>query len=283
VSKLPHRWWIPLALIPPVILFLLLPVSSPVWNLMPKLRFLQFPWRWLVALEAPMAIFFAAAIWPAAAARRWLRNAVLALCTVFFLAVSVLTSYTLLTTTHTFFQPCDDEDAVAGMLDAYSDGAGFAGTDEYAPPGFDHSRFHSASRPDACLAPAFPAMGLYEVGIVPVKGVEQTRCEAAFAFTGNNPEHLHIAAHLARPGDLILRLFIYPAWRVRVNGQPVTPRTEAEDPLMVVPAARGAVDLTVDWTATPDVWAGRWLSVLALILLAALCFLERKLSRRGLS
>jgi len=65
------RWWIPLALVPVAILFLQLPISLPVWNLLPKLRFLQFPWRWLVALEAPMAIFFAAAVWPGAAARRW--------------------------------------------------------------------------------------------------------------------------------------------------------------------------------------------------------------------
>ena len=51
------RWWFPLALIPLVVLFLQLPISLPVWNLLPKLRFLQFPWRWLVVLEAPMAIF----------------------------------------------------------------------------------------------------------------------------------------------------------------------------------------------------------------------------------
>ena len=66
----PRRWWIPLALIPVAILLLQFPISLPVWNLLPKLRFLQFPWRWLVVLEAPMAIFFAAAVWPRNAAPR---------------------------------------------------------------------------------------------------------------------------------------------------------------------------------------------------------------------
>ena len=61
-----RRWWIPLALIPAAVFFLQFPISLPVWNLLPKLRFLQYPWRWVLVVEAPMAIFFAAAVWPAA-------------------------------------------------------------------------------------------------------------------------------------------------------------------------------------------------------------------------
>jgi hypothetical protein len=48
------RRWIPLALIPVAVLLLQLPFTLPLWNLLPKLRFLQFPWRWLVVVEAPM-------------------------------------------------------------------------------------------------------------------------------------------------------------------------------------------------------------------------------------
>jgi hypothetical protein len=68
-----RRLWIILACIPAAILLLQLPISLPIWNLLPKLRFLQFPWRWLVALEAPMGILLAAAIWPGPSARRWKR------------------------------------------------------------------------------------------------------------------------------------------------------------------------------------------------------------------
>ena len=54
---------------------------------------------------------------------------------------------------------------------------------------------------------------------------------------------------------------------------------ERADGLMAVPVPQGPVDLTVDWTTTPDSIAGRWLSALALALLTALCLLERKFSR----
>ena len=114
-----RRWWILLALIPLAILFLQLPLSLPLWNLLPKLRFLQFPWRWLVALEAPMAIFLVAALWPR---KCWPRTAVAALCAAFFLGATVYAG-------HTLFQSCDEHDSVSGMLAAYRNGAGFEGYD----------------------------------------------------------------------------------------------------------------------------------------------------------
>jgi hypothetical protein len=48
---------------------------------------------------------------------------------------------------------------------------------------------------------------------------------------------------------------------------------------MVVRVPQGPVNLKVDWTTTADVVAGRWLSGLSLLLLAALAYLERRLSR----
>ena len=137
------RWWIPLALIPAGILFLQFPLSDPLWNLLPKLRFLQFPWRWLVVLEAPMGIFFASAIW--IAHRRW-RMLVL------FVSIAAFTTATLFAG-FSFFQVCDEDDAVAGMLSVYHAGTGFEGTDEYAPPGADNSLL-PIGLPEACLTPS---------------------------------------------------------------------------------------------------------------------------------
>jgi hypothetical protein len=279
-----HRWWLPLALVPVAILFLQFPISLPVWNLLPKLRFLQFPWRWLVALEAPMAIFFASAVW---CAGRWRRVAVATLCAAFFLTSTVAAG-------RLFFQVCDDEDAVQGTLDVYRSGAGFLGTDEYEPPGADNSML-ATGLPDSCLT-SNPAvvLGKGAEGVPPVWTAGQGTCETVYPATPESwrkrPEHLRIRAFLAHPGFLILRLRSYPAWRVMVNGQTVTSLPRREDGLLAVPVLQGPVDLTVDWTTTPDVIAGRWLSGLAVLLLTGLWigeqklgFCERKLARSRLS
>jgi hypothetical protein len=272
-----RRWWVPLALIPLAVLILQFPISLPVWNLLPKLRFLQFPWRWLVVLEAPMAIFFASAIW---SGKRWRQRATVAICAAFFLAATLFTSCTL-------FQACDDEDAVLGMLDVYRAGAGFAGTDEYAPPGADNSLI-ATGLPAACLV-SDPATVLGVPGgdtseeANPVWTADQGSCEARFSAAQHQADHLRVPAYVPHPGFMIVRLRAYPSWRVMVNGRLVRALPTREDGLMAVPVPQGPVDLTVDWTATGDVLAGRLLSALALLLLTALCLLERRFGQPHLS
>jgi hypothetical protein len=279
-------YWLPLGLIPLAILILQLPVSLPVWNLLPKLRFLQFPWRWLVALEAPMGIFLAAAVWPGDQTRRWVRGAVAAGFAMLFVAISVYTA-------RSFFQACDDEDAVAGMLSVYRAGSGFAGSDEYAPVGADNTLAASAL-PGACFAsdPMTP-LGVAPVGDAPAaEGDEaptpvwkagQNSCAATFAMTARTPEHFSVAGTAAHGGFLILRLRSFPAWRASLNGQPVTTMAARADGLIAVPVVAGKVDLRLDWAATPDVLLGRWISGLAALLITALCALNRRRSGARLS
>ena len=275
-GKLPdaRRWWIPLALIPLAVLFLQFPISLPVWNLLPKLRYLQFPWRWMVVLEAPMALFFAAAVWPA---RRWLRVAVVALCAAFFLAATAFVA-------KDFYQACDDEDAVAPMVSVYRSGAGFMGASEYAPPGADNTLI-ATSLPADCLA-ADPAtvLGVLPNDVeadeaFPAWNAAQGSCAAILSWQLDQPEHKRLSALVPHAGFLILRLRSYPAWRIVVNSRLIASLPQLDDGLIVVPIPQGQVDLAVDWTTTPDVIAGRWLSVLAVLLLTALWLLERKLKK----
>ena len=280
LGRLPQRksWWIPLALIPIAVLLLQLPFSLPLWNLLPKLRFLQFPWRWLVVLEAPMAIFFAAAVWPV---RRWLRIAVVAACTAVFLGITTFSVFV-------FHQPCDEEDAVHSMIPTYYSGQGFEGTDEYAPPGADNSLV-AFGLPDACLTTnPDTVLAVAEDGNVPEWDPANGHCDVIYKWQGSDgkftPEHLRLAADIPHAGFLILRLRTYAAWQVRANGRliafgadsllPTLPHRE--DGLMAVPVSAGHLDLAIDWATTPDAIAGRWLSTVALLALIGLYFAERR-------
>ena len=270
--------WIPLALIPVAILLLQLPISLPIWNAAPKLRYLQFPWRWLVALEAPLGIFFAVALWPA---RRWLRVAAVAL-------TAVIISATTLVTFFLFHQGCDAEDAVRAMIPAYRSGQGFEGSAEYAPPNADNTLV-AMGLPDACLTSSPDvALAAPADGNVPTWDPANGRCDATYSWLRPNnqvpPEHLRLAAQVPHTGFLVLRLRSYAAWQVRVNGRllafgadPILPPLPGrEDGLMVVPVSQGPAQLSIDWATTRDEILGRRLSVLALILLSALYFVERR-------
>jgi hypothetical protein len=90
---------------------------------------------------------------------------------------------------------------------------------------------------------------------------------------------MRLATFTAQAGFLILRLRTYPAWRITVNGKPVTGLPARADGLLAVPVPQGPVNLAVDWTTTTDVITGRCVSVVALMGLIALGLLERRLTR----
>ncbi|MGA9463178.1 MAG: hypothetical protein WBV28_10335, partial [Terracidiphilus sp.] len=264
------RWWIPLALIPAGILFLQFPLSDPLWNLLPKLRFLQFPWRWLVVLEAPMGIFFASAIW--IAHRRW-RMLVL------FVSIAAFTTATLFAG-FSFFQVCDEDDAVAGMLSVYHAGTGFEGTDEYAPPGADNSLL-PIGLPEACLTPSpSAALGQGAADSPLAWSPDQHSCDSTFPAAPypdkSAAEDLRVVANPSHDGFLILHLRSYPAWQVRINGQLAQDLPQRPDGLIALPVAAGPTTITADWTTTRDVQISRALTALALLLVTVLLIAERK-------
>ena len=201
------RWWIPLAAIPIVVFFFLFPVSRSLWHLLPEMPFLQYPWRWLEAVEAPMAIFFVAAIWPSGPrARRAHRPRCLRR------ALSRRHRYA----GTTFFQVCYPEDTVASVVAGYRAGAGFEGMYEYEPPRADIT----ADRhwPPRCLP---RQRSLHRLGKPdpddpdsnPSWSPDQGTCQATFMAVGGiqaNPEHRRIRATIPHAGYLVLRLLSYP-------------------------------------------------------------------------
>jgi hypothetical protein len=260
----PKTYWLPLAFIPVAVLLLQLPISLPLWNLLPKLRFLQFPWRWLLVVEAPMAIFVANALW---AGRRWVRSVVVAACCCIFLGSAGFAALA-------FHQNCAPEDSILAVVSAVRAGKGYEGTDEYAPPGADDSLV-AMDLPPSCLVanPTIP-LGGGDPDLTPQWTPEQGSCLATFPSSPiqslDSVRHTRINATAPQPGFLVLHLREFPAWTVRVNGNPVTHRPVRDDGLMAVPVPAGSFTLTADWTNTPDVRLGRWISLLALLLVTTL-------------
>lgn len=267
-----RNWWLPLLLIPPAVLVLQLPVSWPVWRWAPELKFLQFPWRWLVAVEAPLAVLAAAAFTFRPRRGRLLLQAAGALV----LAAAAFGGGLL------FHQECGQEQSVWAFEDAQRHGTGVGGYDEYAPPGADDSMV-AMGLPGACLV-SDPAvrLGAGEPDLQPVWLAEQNTCAATAqwerAGSGVNAEHKLLRMNAPQQGYVVLKLRRYPAWRVAVNGRAAKVLDVREDGLMALAVPQGRVEVRADWTTTPDVVAGRWISV-ASVLLAAILWVFRHRSR----
>jgi hypothetical protein len=259
-----RRWWLPLALIPPGVLLLLVPVSLPLWNLLPGFRLLQFPWRWLVVLEAPMAIFFAQAIWPA---REKLRLAVVGCCAVIFAGISVAAE-------EIWFEECGP--AEAAIQQQIRSGVGVLGKPEYSPPGVHYALVDRVVH-GACLLDAAPADASFgALNQAPTWDGEADTCKGNFNAAMFLPEEKRIAGVADHAGFLILRLRYFPAWHVEVNGVPVLAVAERERGLMAVPVSQGNIRVTVNWTTTGYVIAGRWMSLASLMILCGLGWVERR-------
>jgi hypothetical protein len=267
----PARWWFPLLLIAPVVLLMLLPVSLPLWNLLPALRILQFPWRWLLVLEAPMATFFAAAVWTGSVRGRIVLAGTCAL--LFVAIVAGVNRY--------WFLHCGGMSA--RIEQAFYAGEGTDGKFEYAPPMAEHTIVEKELQDTCFLIQENGAPG--ETNPVPGPAWDGAieRCRGTFRVNFAMPEHKEVAGVADRAGYLVVRLRAYPAWQVTLNGQPVQPVPERIYGLMAIPVQKGNVDVHIDWTTTEDVLTGRVVSVASVFLLGLIDVAEVRRARRRLS
>jgi hypothetical protein len=257
----------------PIILLLQLPASDVIWKHTPHMKFLQFPWRWLLAISLVDCVLISMALDRGSApARRARWQAIVAGAII----VAMTMGGAIL-----FFQPCDDEDAVAAQVAGFRLGQGTEGTDEYTPVGVDNTAVQQQLPPVRVLRTAEddtadstqvqnPVWRAGDAGTIAAK-VESKR---------ESGERWEVSVVTPEAGYAVLRLMDYPAWRVTIDGKPAPGRLLREDGLMAVPVPPGSHAIEVQWTATRDVIAGREISAIALLALAVVGGLERK-SRRG--
>ncbi|MCU1298845.1 MAG: hypothetical protein JWO91_3123, partial [Acidobacteriaceae bacterium] len=218
---------------------LMFPVTLFAWEHFPELQFIQFPWRWLLCTNVGVAALVPIA-W-----RRWTPRLLL------FAAMLGL----LIFISNRFQPPWWDTAAdIAEMLDNQVTGQGYEGTDEYVPSHADPSEV----KQDAPLVSA--------IGPNPVRIQRQQWTAKSKSFS----------ASTTAAGQLVLRLFNYPAWKAEVNGEQVSTETQEETGQMLIPVHAGENNVQITLTTTKDRIWGRVVSALSLFALAVLFFLQRR-------
>jgi len=211
--------------------FLMLSLSNLFWQHLPKLRFAQLPFRWLLCLNAALAMLLAMA------AKRWTSR----------LLVPAVLLGVLIAAGHRTQPPWwDTADDIREMTDAFDDETGYEGIEEYVPAGADLDQLNKS----------LPRISDEAGAPVPARILAWLQTEK------------HFVVHASRPENLDLHLFNYPAWQVTVNGRSAPTETAHPTGILVIPILEGSNDVWVRFRRTLDRTIGNAISGFSLILLA---------------
>jgi hypothetical protein len=223
---------------------LMFPITGLLWKVLPKLQYVQFPWRWLLCLSLGFSLLVAAAV------PRWWQR----------LAVCVAMLLVLFAAGGRFQTPWwDHADDLSEMQNNMSDGIGYEGVDEYTPVGVDPARVAADSRK------------------VKVEGAAHSAIHVFYW----NAESKMFTAEMSAPDQLALRLFRYPAWKVEVNGRVIETTARPGVGQMLVPVGAGMNRVQITFVRTWDRTAGAWISVVTLACLVPWILIARRRRARA--
>ena len=250
----PALWWMMVALAA-ASATMMFPVSLWFWHHLPKLQFLQFPWRWLVPLGIPYAFFLASAI--AQARWRW----------IWYSAVALIIAATATAIVRDAWWDSED---IPFLEAAIRSGHGYEGTDEYAPLACD-----IYDLPGAILNPESPEV--FEKApptpllqqVASDSGRVTTFPPAQISIDKWQSEHKGFRLEAYEPLTLALRLLNYPAWEVRVDDAIVNPGSEPGIARMLVQVPSGPHRVAVNLRRTWDRTAGGVISGFSAIMFFA--------------
>jgi hypothetical protein len=213
--------------------------TSFLWEHLPELRYLQLPWRWLLCLNVALALFVAMA-----SRRRIVRGLI---CVTMFAV--------LIFVWHRVQAPWWETAGDFGdMLQHQQSGVGYEGTDEYVPAGADP----------------------YEIKHDAARVALEDESAAQIQVHRWDAEDKMCTAQVEQAGQLVLRLFNYPAWRVEVNGQEVAASTRDVTGQMLIPVQKGENRVQITFTRTWDRTLGGIISAVSALFLGGLITLRRK-------
>jgi len=235
-SMLSRKLWHGLVLLAGLATLLMLRFTSIFWAHLPKLRFVQFPWRWMSLLAVVFAVFLGRAM----ARRRW--GWILAVAT---FALIGGTAVVLVQ------RGWWDTQDIPALREAIANGSGFEGTDEYDPAGDDHTNIPTKSP---------------EVMVIDTDSIPGPNSRPTIRVDRWSPEDKEVSVSSREAFFLGLRLLNYPAWRAEVNGATVEPQRGDDFSQMIVPVPEGESHVRVRFTRTWDRTLGGALSLVGALI-----------------
>lgn len=246
VSK--QRWtewaktWQVLVLVSAVATALMLRPTLFLWKLLPKLWFVQFPWRWMSIPCVTLALFLAMA-----AMRPRLR----------WLWITAIVTGLFVLGTRMALRAWWDADDIPTIQAGIAAGKGFDGMDEYDPIGDDHYNLPEEA-PRTALLP-----GDEYNTIAPESTVRVEKWTAEV-------KELNVTSR--KPLKVALRLLMYPAWQTEVNGRAVRPERTEDIGQMVIAVPAGESRISVRFARTWDRTLGFLLTLVSVAAAMALFF-----------
>lgn len=231
------RVWRTMLLLAGLATFFMMRFTAILWELLPKLRFVQFPWRWMSLLGVPFAVFLGSAMGRKRSGWVW-----------------VVVTFALISGSGVVLAKrgwWDSED-IPGLRRAIAHGEGFDGTDEYDSAGDDHTNIPRKS---------------LQAMVMDTDSMPGPVSKPKLKVDRWSPEDKEVSVSTRERFFLGLRLLNYPAWRVKVNGMMVTPESGEDYNQMIVPVPAGESHVRVRFVRTRDRTVGDALSLASAVLL----------------
>jgi len=246
--------------------FLTLDASAGVWEAIPLLRYVQFPWRWLGVAALPVAWLVGAGVRAIGGRpRTWAASGALALVLIGALPVLYPPRWT----------PLQADFSSRDMIELELDGValGTTANREYTP-------VWVKSPPEA----SGRVLASYDAGGLVDRFDRESLPEGAslrIVNSGTGRDTFEIVS--AQPFTATIRRFYFPGWRAWVDGEPAEVVPSEPHGFITVPAPAGRHVLELRFGSTLPRTAGAISSCVALLALIALAvFPDRAVSGRSI-
>ena len=242
------------------LLFMMLPISEPIWAVLPLIEFLQFPWRLLgpVALMLAVLAGIGTQIVQDWLQRDWVAPAAIGLMLLLAMPLSQVTPWP------DDFGPTDTH-AVA-IKEWQGLWLGTTSTSDFVPVTVD-----TIPGPQESVN-----IGLRDGG--PLDRVNRATLPRGTTVVGSELNGVHFRYQVEGEKAFPLRLFLFdfPGWEATVNGEVIETELGRPEGFLIVPVPAGSHTVEVRFTDTVPRQLGWGLTVLTLVVVGGCAYLLKR-------